>query len=291
MNNLCQYDYIPKRIVIVTGGFDPFHSGHIAYINAAKELDCDILIAGVNSDEWLVRKKGRSFMPFSERKNIVENCKNVDLCIGFDDSDDTAKDAIIQVRAMYPEDIIIFANGGDRSAMNIPEMELGDSDFNLIFEFAVGGRNKMNSSSWILQEWKSPKTERQWGYYRVLHEVPGMKVKELTVNPKAKLSMQKHAKRSEYWILSSGKCVVFGRERFESGSLTDIDYLTEEHDSYYIPVGQWHQLSNPFDVPCKIVEIQYGEDCIEEDIERKDNWKSIHMYPESIMDLDGSTKN
>ena len=73
MNNLCQYDYIPKRIVIVTGGFDPFHSGHIAYINAAKELDCDILIAGVNSDEWLVRKKGRSFMPFSERKNIVEN--------------------------------------------------------------------------------------------------------------------------------------------------------------------------------------------------------------------------
>ena len=247
-----------KKIVLVTGGFDPLHSGHIAYLKAAKQLG-DILVVGVNSNAWLVRKKGQAFMPLLERTTIIRELECVDFVIDFNDIDNTAKHAIWMVRQSYPQDLIIFANGGDRTANNIPEMDIVDN--NLEFEFGVGGTNKANSSSWILQEWKAPKTERPWGYYRVLHEVPGTKVKELTVNPGCTLSMQRHGSRAEYWQVSEGRCVVEG----EGKRQTSLD----THDSYHIPTNEWHRLYNPFDQPCRIVEIQYGPNCVEEDIERK----------------------
>jgi cytidyltransferase-like protein len=254
-----------KRIVLITGGFDPLHSGHIAYINSARELG-DSLIVGVNSDEWLRRKKGQEFMPWEERATIISALHNVDRVINFDDSDNSAKDAIRKVRSIYPTAQIIFANGGDRTKENIPEMDLLEEMLHLDFVFGVGGEDKKNSSSWILQEWKAPKTERQWGYYRVLHEVPGMKVKELTVNPGKSLSMQRHALRAEYWIVSEGEAVV--NRQMESGySLPSV--TLRKHVEYQVPVREWHQLTNPYEVPVKVVEIQYGEQCIEEDIERK----------------------
>lgn len=246
-----------KKIVLVTGGFDPLHSGHIAYLKAAKLLG-DILVVGVNSDAWLARKKGQAFMPLLERTAIIRELECVDFVIDFDDFDNTAKHAIWMVRQSYPQDEIIFANGGDRTPNNIPEMDSNDK--NLYFAFGVGGANKANSSSWILQEWKAPKTERPWGYYRVLHEAPGMKVKELTVLPGQTLSMQRHAKRREYWVVEEGECKV--EQQFSA-------LFLRTHETIAIPVGAWHQLSNPFDQPCRIVEIQYGEQCIEEDIERQ----------------------
>jgi cytidyltransferase-like protein len=253
-----------KKIVVITGGFDPLHSGHIAYIKAARELG-DSLIVGVNSDEWLRRKKGQEFMPWEERATIIAALHYVDRVINFDDSDNSAKDAIKKVRAIHPSAQIIFANGGDRTKENIPEMDLLQEMLHLDFVFGVGGEDKKNSSSWILQEWKAPKTERQWGYYRVLHEVPGMKVKELTVNPRCSLSMQRHNLRAEYWIVSDGEAIV--NRQMESGySLPSV--TLRKHVEYQVPVREWHQLTNPFDVPVKVVEIQYGEQCIEEDIER-----------------------
>ena len=72
-----------KKIVLITGGFDPLHSGHIAYFKAAKALG-DILIVGVNSDAWLTRKKGSPFMPYKERAEIVRNIVGVDFVIDFD---------------------------------------------------------------------------------------------------------------------------------------------------------------------------------------------------------------
>ena len=252
-----------KRIVLITGGFDPLHSGHIAYFKAAKALG-DILVVGINSDAWLTRKKGAPFMPYMERASIVRNIVGVDFVIDFDDSNGSAKHAIQMVRQSYPQDKIIFANGGDRTSSNIPEMDIVDD--NLEFVFGVGGEDKKNSSSWILQEWKAPKTERPWGYYRVLHEVPGMKVKELTVNPGCSLSMQRHNLRSEYWIVSEGNASV---ERAMSSGYALPGVNMEKHDSLDIPVNEWHQLQNLSNNPLRIVEIQYGEQCIEEDIERK----------------------
>jgi len=246
------------RIVLITGGFDPLHSGHIAYVNAAKVLG-DVLVVGLNSDEWLARKKGQPFMPFNERYSVASNLQQVDLVIDFDDSDGSAQQAIHKVRQQFPNDTIVFANGGDRTKSNIPEMDV--ADHNIEFVFGVGGDYKANSSSWILQEWKAPKTERVWGYYRVLHEVSGCKVKELTVDPGQQLSMQRHSKRNEHWLVTEGECQVH--------SLGKATVLLGKHDALDIPVGEWHQLLNHTDRPCRIVEIQYGEQCIEQDIERK----------------------
>ena len=247
-----------KTIVVVSGGFDPVHSGHIKLIKAARALG-DQLIVGINSDEWLARKKGRAFMPWNERLCVLNNLSSVDEVYTFDDEDGTACHLLQQVRAHYPDAQIVFANGGDRTASNIPEMTVVDPD--LTFVFGVGGEDKANSSSWILQEWTSPKTERPWGYYRVLHEVPGTKVKELTVNPGQTLSMQRHLSRAEYWQVSDGRCVVEGEGQQQTSLNT--------HDSYQIPTNQWHRLYNPFEEPCRIVEIQYGPNCVEEDIERQ----------------------
>ena len=253
-----------KKIVLITGGFDPLHSGHIAYFKAAKTLG-DMLIVGLNSDDWLVRKKGAAFMPWSERLCIINNLSMVDEVYTFDDDDGSAKHFIQQARAHYPDAELIFANGGDRTKDNIPEMDVVDS--NLSFVFGVGGENKMNSSSWILQEWKAPKTGRAWGYYRVLHEQgQEVKVKELTVLPKTCLSMQRHQDRAEHWFVSEGTATVYTVDQS-----TDMDLLGEFTRFQHIHINkhQWHKLCNETDQPLKVVEIQYGDQCIEEDIERK----------------------
>lgn len=252
------------KIVVVSGGFDPIHSGHIELLKKASALG-DILIVGINSDEWLRRKKGKEFMPLKERKKVLESVKWVDSVWEFDDSDDSACELLDRIKNYYwtlGKYEIIFANGGDRTKENIPEMNVSD----VSFVFGVGGEDKKNSSSWILNEWKSPKTERPWGYYRVLHEVPGTKVKELTVNPGQKLSMQRHKKRREYWVVTEGQCDV---KSMLPGGYDMPTKILFKHDTYFVPLGEWHQLCNPYETPCRIVEIQYGEECIEEDIERK----------------------
>lgn len=142
------------RVVLVTGGFDPLHSGHIAYFDAAKKLG-DILIVGVNSDDWLTRKKGKPFMPWGERALIISKLQMVNGIRHFDDIDGSARDAIRKVLENYPNDDIIFANGGDRKLDNIPEMDV-ESD-RLEFVFGVGGNDKKNSSSWILENYKKEK--------------------------------------------------------------------------------------------------------------------------------------
>lgn len=141
-----------KTIVLVTGGFDPIHSGHIAYFNEAKKLG-DFLVVGINSDEWLTRKKGKPFLTWDERECIISSLRMVDMVLHFDDSDNSAKDAILKARQLFTTKHIIFANGGDRTKDNIPEMSLKDN--NLTFAFGVGGDYKKNSSSWILEKWST----------------------------------------------------------------------------------------------------------------------------------------
>jgi D-beta-D-heptose 7-phosphate kinase/D-beta-D-heptose 1-phosphate adenosyltransferase len=146
------------KVVLVTGGFDPIHSGHIKYFEEAKLLaDGGLLIVGLNSDNWLSRKKGKPFMPWSERSKIVEAIKPVGLVLQFNDDDDSSKLAIKATRLMWPTTKIIFANGGDRVEGNTLEMDYvkENQDKNVEFVFGVGGSNKMNSSSWILEKWNS----------------------------------------------------------------------------------------------------------------------------------------
>jgi len=143
-----------RTIIITSGGFAPAHSGHIECFNAARLLG-DKLIVGVNSDEWLLRKHGKTFMTEQERLYIIGQFKSVDESRLFDDTDGSAKQLILDVLNEYPNDKIVFAKGGDRTSDNIPEMDLikDYSSSRLEFVFGVGGTNKKNSSSLILRDY------------------------------------------------------------------------------------------------------------------------------------------
>ena len=142
------------KVVLVTGGFDPIHSGHIKYFESAKKLG-SLLVVGLNSDEWLIRKKGKPFLPLFERIEIVKNLRMVDEVITWNDEDNSANGAIDSLLKKYPDANIIFANGGDRKKTNIPELEKFKKHRNIKFVFGVGGENKKNSSSWILKNWEN----------------------------------------------------------------------------------------------------------------------------------------
>ena len=251
------------KIVVVSGGFDPIHSGHIAYFKAARSCG-EKLVVALNSDKWLENKKGKPFMPFNERKAIIQSISYIDSVIDFeDDEQGSCINALKKIKSLYPRDKIIFANGGDRNKENIPEMILNDIDF----LFSIGGDDKKNSSSWILKEWKYYKEDRLWGSFFNLYEESNIKVKELVVLPGKGMSFQKHFKRSEIWLVSNGSCVVnYSKDDPNKRSNVQLN----KYDHYFVPLGEWHQITNPFKDTCKIIEIQYGEECEEEDIERID---------------------
>ena len=255
------------KIVLVTGGFDPLHSGHIAYFNAAKDLG-DYLVVGVNSDEWLERKKGRSFMPWKERAEIIKALGCVDQVIEFDDSNDSATEAIKYVLDFWKSgEKIIFANGGDRTEGNILEM-LSVSDPRLSFKFGVGGEDKKNSSSWILKEWSKPTTERAWGRYTILEHIKdsGWAVKHLEFDAGKSLSDQRHFKRSEHWHVVDGVITMLLEDRNGNKS----EQLLVPGDSIDIPVGYWHKAINIDNKPAKVIEVWMGKELTEDDIERRD---------------------
>ena len=141
-----------SSVVLVTGGFDPLHSGHISLLKSAKQIaPMSALAVGLNSDYWLTKKKGQPFLPLEERITIVRSLEMVDNVLEFADSDGSAIEAIEQCLQIY--DKVIFANGGDRHNENTPEYERFKNDDRVVFRWAVGGLGKVQSSSWILDKW------------------------------------------------------------------------------------------------------------------------------------------
>ena len=136
-----------EKVSLVTGGFDPIHSGHIRYFERAKDLS-NYLVVGLNGDPWLKRKKGQYFQSWTERADIIRHLNMVDAVVSWDDVDDSACGAI--EKCLEISQTVDFCNGGDRAKGNTPELDkFGDND-RVKFEWAVGGTEKMNSSSWIL---------------------------------------------------------------------------------------------------------------------------------------------
>lgn len=255
-----------SKVVLVTGGFDPLHSGHIAYFKAAKKLG-DKLIVGVNSDNWLTRKKGRPFMTFEERCAIIKELEVVDQVIGFDDLDNTANKAIGQVATMIAgDDVMIFANGGDRTDTTTPEYEVYGGYRWCEFAFGVGGEDKKNSSSWILKEWSQPTTERAWGRYTVLDKGEGWQVKQLEFDAGKALSDQRHYKRSEHWHVVEGDVQM--TLEYPNGNIDTKIYMSG--DSIDIPTLTWHKAVNTGTTTAKVIEVWMGNNLTEEDIERRD---------------------
>lgn len=134
------------KIVCVSGGFDPLHIGHIKYFKAAIQLagEKGRVILILNTDEFLMRKKGYIFMPYSERKEILQAIKYIDKVVRCRDKDQSVCKTLVSVN---PD---IFAKGGDRTLGNIPERGICEEK-GIEMKFGVGG-GKMQSSSWLVKE-------------------------------------------------------------------------------------------------------------------------------------------
>jgi len=139
-----------KNMIILSGGFDPIHKGHVRMFKEASLNG--MVVAGLNSDQWLIRKKGKFFMPFVERKEILESIRFIDLVKSFDDSDDTACSLIDKINNEYSDNYnIFFGNGGDRTNQTTPEIKFcNDNNIDLIW--GLGG-GKIQSSSELLKNW------------------------------------------------------------------------------------------------------------------------------------------
>jgi len=253
------------NVVVLSGGFDPIHEGHIAMFEEAS-IKYDKVIVGINSDSWLKRKKGNNFQSLATRFAILTSIKYIDEVVIFDDSDDTAIKLIRKIKDRNIHSTLTFGNGGDRANGNFPEKDYCLNNRVLIDGY-LGGTNKVNSSSTTLNNYYSEEAIRDWGTWRVLKSYSKhTKIKELTVSPGKRLSWQKHSKRSELWFIRKGTATV--HSSFVGSRLTTINYIQDNY--VLLPVNCWHCLENNTDKEISVIEIQYGEDCIETDIYRMD---------------------
>ena len=130
-----------EKVSLVTGGFDPIHSGHLRYFERAKDHS-DYLVVGLNGDPWLKRKKGYSFMKWGERAEIIRALRGVVAVEPVDDADGSVCEAIQRLRPTY------FANGGDRKAENTPEVSLCH-ELGIELVWNVGGEKIQSSSKLV----------------------------------------------------------------------------------------------------------------------------------------------
>lgn len=280
-------------IVIVSGGFDPVHEGHMALFNAAAEYGKVHVF--LNSDDWLARKKGSSLLSFQTRKEILKNMTAIHRVHSVDDRDDSVCNGLLKLRGEYSNTKMFFANDGDRRD-NIPEMWFCE-DLEIELLWNVGG-DKIDSSSKLRRGWeqkyikKSRITHRNWGDYEIIGSGEGWLAKILTIEPGKSISLQRHTYRAEEWLILEGYGEFSDNHYHHSeqdffdpvheGQMALFNSVTRVYPGLKITVPKltWHKVKNTEKtIPLLILEAWFGEVLEESDIERKENESEI-VIPE-----------
>ena len=242
-------------ISVVSGGFDPIHSGHVRMIREAAMYGEELYVL-VNSDEWLLRKKGYVSMCLAERMEIVSAIEGVDHVLPAADEDGTVCETLRRIHSDYPDALIVFCNGGDRGRDNTPEMSVVQ-DIGGRMTFGVGGEDKRNSSSTIWPKHVLARVQRLWGSYYDHFRNDNCVFKTLEIQPRMSTSMQKHSSREEVWFVERGHAVALVGQ--------DL-YIVQSGASLVIPRETWHRITAGAE-GATIREMQFGF-CSEDDIER-----------------------
>jgi cytidyltransferase-like protein len=256
-----------EPILIVSGGFDPLHEGHIKMIEDASKLGQVIVI--VNTDKFLLAKKGFYFQNESLRALIMQSLKNVHESIISIDQDMTVNSTLTKIRENHPSQKLIFANGGDRVNKDcIPEYPTC-KNLNIEMAFNIGGE-KINSSSKIFEDaeakffqatdpLKNIDIKKPWGRYKNLFKNKDFLIKVIIIHPGAELSRQYHEHRKEVWIMLRGK--LFLQIGNESITLLPGDYIGIDKENI-------HYAKNYSDSDALFAEVQLGDKISEGDIVR-----------------------
>lgn len=225
---------------------------------AAEEHDTVWVV--LNTDRWLVRKKGYLAVPLEDRMDTLLNMTGVSRVIeAEEDVAGTVSASLLRVCTEHPDISFTFCNGGDRPQGRVPEEEFCGHLRNLSFQFGVGGDTKLSSSSSI---WGGgPSTERLWGHYVDHLRTDRCVFKTLHVRPGEGTSLQVHIDRDEVWHVHSGTGIfTVGEARWE----------VTPGSSAHVPAGIWHQIEADGNESLVVREMQYGH-CREEDIERRES--------------------
>lgn len=226
-----------KKVVAVSGGFDPLHIGHVRMLKAARKLG-DKLIVILNNDHWLRDKKGFAFMPEKEKVELLKSFPFVDRVVVTDHRPgDTDRSVSRTLRKIQPH---VFANGGDRGKGNTPEMDVC-RELGITMRFNVGRGGKVQSSSWMISAASRDvrRSVRPWGEFYGWDSGRGWYLKTLYVRPDKRLSLQYHNHRSERWVLVEGDATAV---TIEDGVEKKTELAVGE--TFIVPKGMPHRLTS-----------------------------------------------